>query len=183
MTTHICGSLRTANTDESDPVSIAIQIYAETARWGFAIQLAETISGVKFPDSANLPDVSIRKACLYAASKIDGNLIFNLLDNPLSNTGHGLLDDLNPWFGKNPEDAPLMKFMKWLLTSEYLDSAAVYIEEADILMEIAGELIHDPPYELDDEFECTKEEFFQNLHEYFPRKTEGKGEGLFIIQM
>lgn len=182
MTDFICGSLRTVNIDEGETISVSKQIYAEAARLGIAIQLGTTASSVNLPDIANLPDVSIRKASIYAASKIEGNLIFNLLSHPLSNNGGSLLHDLNFWFGKDPEEAPLMKFMKWILTSGSFDSAAIYIELGDILMEIAGELSHDPDEEYE-ETRCTKEDFLQNLREYYPRRTEGKGEGLFIIQI
>ena len=110
MSNYICGSLKTASHDENATVDVAKQISAETSQLGMAVQLSITHS------SDNIPCAFIRKACIYAASKIEGNLIFNLLTNPLSNLGDELLDDLNPWFGKDPEDAPLMKFMKWQRT-------------------------------------------------------------------
>ena len=182
MSNFICGSLRTVDLDDSATIAMAKRIYAETARLGIAIQMGTTAFSENSPDIANLPDDAIRKASIFAASKIEGNLIFNLLANPLSNNGGSLLHDLNYPFGKDPEDAPLIKFMKWLLNSGSFDSAAIYIELDTVLMEIAGELEHDPdePY---NEFKCTKEEFLENLHEYFPRKQDGGGEGLFIIQI
>lgn len=91
------------------------------------------------------------------------------------------MNDLNIWDSKDPEEAPLMRFMKWLLDMKCFDSAAIFIELDTILMEIAGEL--DGPDEEYEEISCTKEEFFQNLREYFPRTTKGEGEGLFIIQI
>ncbi len=176
MSNFICGSLKTSDPDHTATVVAAKQIYAETARLGIAIQLATTTF------SENLPDVTIQKACLYAASKIEGNMIFNLLDDPLSNLGDELLNDLNIWDNKDPEEAPLMRFIKWLFDMESFDSAAIFIELDTILMEIAGELEGEPDEEYE-EISCTKEEFLQNLREYFPRTTRGEGEGLFIIQI
>ncbi len=175
MSNFICGSLKTTDPEDNATVVVAKQMYAETARLGIAIQLATTTL------SENLPDATIRRACLYAASKINGNLIFNLLDDPLSNLGDELLNDLNIWDSKDPEEAPLMRFMKWLLDMKCFDSAAIFIELDTIMMEIAGEL--DGPDEEYEEISCTKEEFLQNLREYFPRTTKGEGEGLFIIQI
>ncbi len=127
MTNFICGSLRTVDLDDSATTAIEKQNYAETARLEIAIQLARTTF------SENLPDDAIRKASIYAASKIEGNLLFNLSNNPLSNLGHDLLNDLNVFDNKDPEEAPLMKFMKWLLNSGCFDMAAIYIELDTIL--------------------------------------------------
>jgi hypothetical protein len=175
MSDYICGSLKTANHDESAEIDIAKQINAKASQLEMAIQLAYT----RF--SKNIPSDFVRKVCIYAASKIEGNLIFNLLTDPLSNLGSELLDDLNPWFGKDPEDAPLMKFMKWLLTSKFLDSAAIYIEDADILIELAEDLDHVID-ELNVE-EVSAEKFLQYLREFYPREVTEPVEGLFIIQI
>jgi len=172
----ICGSLRTVDIDDSATIAIAKQIYAETVRLEIAVQLADTTY------IENLPDEGIRNACVWAASKIEGNLIFNVLVNPLSNNQGDLMNDLNIWDNKDPEEAPLMKFAKWLLSSERFDSAAIFVEDGAILYEIGGILPRDPDEQYD-ETKCTREEFLQNLREYFPRKTEGGGQGLFIIQM